>query len=351
MPPDFMQANPNAVRRLLMVRLSAMGDIIHTLPAVAALRKAFPQAMLGWLVEERWADLIGCCQTPPSGGRPLVDKIHTVNTKVWRQALSSHKTWREATAAIRQIRCVKYDTAIDFQGAVRSALLARLTGASSLVGFAEPRENAASLFYTKKVFAQGRHIIEQNLTLASVVAGHKLQLGQIEFDSAPPEAGGLSDYAIINPGAGWGAKRWPAERYGEVAKRLASEAGLRSLINYGPGEEGLVRPTEQASGGAARSLTCPPAAMIAMMKRARLFVGGDTGPMHLAAALGIPVVAIFGPTDPARNGPFGSRSIVLRNSASKTSLSHRSAPDESMLQIMPEEVVQAALQLLRDRVE
>ncbi len=156
---------------------------------------------------------------------------------------------------------------------------------------------------------------------------------------------GLEDFAILNPGAGWGAKRWPAERYGEVARELA-DRGVRSILNYGPGEEELVRAAEAASGGAARAMSCNVTELIALTRRARLFIGGDTGPLHLAAALRIPVVAIFGPTDPARNGPYGTRSVVLRSPESVTSHARRAAADEGMLAIGSEAVVAAANKML-----
>ena len=151
----------------------------------------------------------------------------------------------------------------------------------------------------------------------------------------------IGEFAILNPGAGWGAKRWPAERYGQVAQALAAR-GVRSILNYGPGEEELAREAEAASEGAAVAMKCSITELIALTRRARLFIGGDTGPMHLAAALQVPVVAIFGPTDPARNGPYGTRSIVLRNPASPTTHARRAQPDEGMLEISVEAVVDAA---------
>jgi heptosyltransferase-1 len=159
--------------------------------------------------------------------------------------------------------------------------------------------------------------------------------------------GSTNPFALINPGAGWGAKQWPAERYGGVARALAGD-GLIPFINFGPGEEKLANQVETASGGKARPVTCSVGELIALTRRARLFIGGDTGPLHLAAALQVPVVAIFGPTDPARNGPYGTRSIVLRNSESRTSLSHTSAPDPGLLQITSEEAIAAARTLLKD---
>ena len=344
--------------RLLIVRLSAMGDIIHTLPAATALRQAFPEAVIGWVIEERWAELLCTLRTPRSGPRspqrPLVDKIYTVNTAKWRSSLTSNHTWEQVAAGLSELRAGHYQVAVDFQGAVRSALVARWSGAQTLYGVAQPRENAASMFYSRQVIAQGTHIVEQNFSLAEAMVGRKLEIPQVEFpreEAAEQECDrqlrdrGMQEFAILNPGAGWGAKQWPAERYGLVAKRLA-EDGLKSLINFGPGEEDLVREVKAVSGGAAEGIACSITQLIAFTRRARLFIGGDTGPMHLAAALNVPVVGIFGPTNPARNGPFGTRSIVLRNPSSPTTHARRKQPDEGLLEITSEEVLAAARKLL-----
>jgi heptosyltransferase-1 len=158
---------------------------------------------------------------------------------------------------------------------------------------------------------------------------------------------GAERFLLLAPGGGWGAKLWPVARYGEVARALA-EDGLRTLVNYGPSEEALAQEAASASGGAAQPLSCSISELIALTRRAQIFLGGDTGPMHLAAALDVPVVAVFGPTDPARNGPFGTRSMVLRSAASQTSYAHRAEVDPGMLAITTEEVVAAARRLLRE---
>jgi lipopolysaccharide heptosyltransferase I len=346
------------IERLLIVRLGAMGDVIHGLPAMAALRAAFPKAMVGWLIEERWAELLCTLPTPRSGPLsaqlPLVDRLHTVNTRQWRRAPFSAATWERVAASLSDLRAARYEIALDLQGAVRSSLLARWAGAPVIYGSAQPRENLASMFYTRQVITRGEHIVEQNLSLAEAVAHRALKISKVEFprdDAADQEcdrrlkAQGAQVFALLNPGAGWGAKQWPAERYAEVASRLA-ENGLRSLINFGPGEENLARAVESASRGAAETFTGSLTQLIALTRRARLFIGGDTGPMHLAAALGVPVVGIFGPTDPARNGPFGTRSVVLRSPVSNTSYSHVPGPDEGLLEITSGQVVAAARQLL-----
>lgn len=346
-------------KRLLIVRLGSMGDIIHTLPAATALRKAFPDAMIGWVVEERWAELLCTLPTPRSGPRspqrPLVDKLHTVNTKAWRKSPLSTQTWEQIAAGLSELRAPRYDVSVDFQGAIRSALIARCSGVPVTYGFAQPRENPASMFYSRRIIARGEHIVEQNLSLAETVAQKPLQLPKIEFPHSQDaereceawlQQRGITRFALLNPGAGWGAKQWPAARYGEVAQQLAQD-GVKSLINYGPGEEELAKAVEAASAGAATRITCSLTQLIALTRRASLFIAGDTGPMHLAAALGIPVVAIFGPTNPARNGPFATRSIVLRSPSSPTTHTRRAQPDPGLLEITSAQVLDAARQLLR----
>jgi heptosyltransferase-1 len=345
--------------RILIVRLGSMGDIIHTLPAVAALRRSFPNAQIGWIVEERWAELL-CAPTYPRSGarspqRPLVDRLHLVNTKGWRKSWTSAETWHQMAVAISDLRGPRYRIAVDFQGAVRSALIARRSGAEVIYGAVQPRENVASMFYTRQVSTQGAHVVEQNLSLAEAAAHRKLDFSAVEFPYAAAaerkceeqlRRWGIGDFALLNPGAGWGAKQWPAERYGEVARGL-EQHGFASLINFGPREDTLAKTAEAAAGGAARLVSCSITELIALTRRARLFIGGDTGPLHLAAALQVPVVAIFGPTNPLRNGPYGTRSTMLRSPSSETSHARRTEPDPGLLEITSGEVLNAARELLR----
>jgi len=210
------------------------------------------------------------------------------------------------------------------------------------------------LWYTRQAIPRGAHVIEQNLSLANAVAetaGATRPVGlprdpesETRIEQRLADAG-IKDFAILNPGAGWGAKRWPSERYGLVARALA-DRGVRSVINFGPGEEALAQATAVAGAGAAVALQCTISELIALTRRAKLFIGGDTGPLHLAAALQVPVVAIFGPTDPARNGPYGTRSVVLRNPESATTHARNPNPDEAMLEIGVDAVVDAARSLL-----
>ena len=349
---------PREIERLLIVRLSAMGDVIHTLPAAQALRDAFPDVVIGWLVEERWTELLCAPGTPRRGprspGRPLVDWVHVVRLTGWRKSLFEMPTLEQIARVWNDVRSVKYQVAVDLQGAIRSAVLARMSRAPVIYGARQTREAPATLFYTRQEIARGAHVIEQSLSLVQALTGTGLRPDPVQLprDLATEQRiherlaeAGLENLAIINPGAGWGAKRWPAQRYGAVARALAC-CGLRAVVNYGPGEDQLAREAEQASEGAAKAFAFSLTELIALTRRAKLFIGGDTGPLHLAAALQVPTVAIFGPTDPARNGPYGTRSIVLRNPASPTSHSRRPQPDEGMLEITVDAVVDAARRLL-----
>lgn len=356
---DASMSEAQGAGRILLVRLSAMGDVIHSMPAAALVRKAFPTAHIGWIIEERWAELL-CARAnerlgPRSPAKPLVDAVHTVNMKAWRWAPFSDETWREGLASLRELRGEKYEVAVDLQGAIRSALLAQIIGTPVRFGFDRPREYAASLFYTGRVVARGAHIIEQHVSLAEKLAQSSGGIPDVEFPRAEEteqwcdyqlSQRNMREFAILNPGAGWGAKQWPAERYAEVARGLARR-GIMSLVNFGPGEEGLAQAVEQASDGAAEAVSCSITELIAITRRAAVFIGGDTGPLHLAAALHVPVVGIYGPTNPVRNGPFGTRSVVLRSPASTTTHVRRSQPDEGMLAIVPTDVLLAANQLLR----
>jgi heptosyltransferase I len=350
------------VGKILVVRLSAMGDIIHALPAITALRAANPEIEIGWLVEERWADLL-CARedqrtAPRSEWKPLVDRVHVANFKAWRKALLSDESWRAMKALRAELQAIKYDVALDLQGAIRSGFAAQASGAPIRVGSSQPREKPASIFYTHPVDPRGTHVVEQALSLTAQVARHPLEYIDPIFPRDPATDGwaartieqiGNKPFAILNPGAGWGAKCWPTESYGAVAAALP-QRGAAAIINYGPGEEELAQAVHQASGGSALPVKCTVGELIALTRRAALFLGGDTGPMHLAAALRVPVVALFGPTRPDRNGPYATKSIVLRSPESVDNSSHVSNPDEGLLSIQPQTVIDAIDQLLGGRL-
>ena len=352
-----MQTHSNF--RLLVVRLGAMGDILHALPAVTALRQAHPDWVIDWVVEPRWRALLAAegktgRSKALSPARPLVDHLHFAATKEWRKAPFGRQTLNEFMALRSALRAGKYDAVIDLQGSIRSAVVARLAGCRRLIGEAEPRERAARWFFSERVATHGVHVIEQDVELASAIAGDALTPVEpwLPVDPAaerwadeiiPPITNKTA--VLITPGAGWGAKRWPVERYAAVAQSLIV-LGCRVLINVGPGEEPLADVIVHATNGAVIPLACTLPQLIALTRRIALAIAGDTGPLHLACALGRPVVGIYGPTDPSRNGPFGTRFIVLRSPESRRDHTRRTAPEAGLLTIQPSDVLRAADALL-----
>jgi heptosyltransferase I len=389
--------------RLLIVRLGAMGDILHALPAVTALRLAHPDWQIGWVVEPRWQALLsaGTGQQGPrdqetkrtgdqgsgaaqdrtaampvrgtakpirDAATPVVDRLHFAASREWKRHPLSASTRRAISDLRRELRAADYNAVLDLQGAIRSAVIARMSGCTRRIGEAHPREWPAQWLFTERVVTHGAHVIEQDLELASAVAGDTLSI-VAPLLPVDPEAetwcaawlattfsGMARPIALITPGAGWGAKRWPPERYAAVATGLA-ERGLHVVINAGPGEEtiaaaiaegGAVPVAAAVASGRAVAVTATLPQLIALTRRVALCVGGDTGPLHLASALGRPVVGIYGPTDPGRNGPYGTRSRVLRSPESKRDHSRRDAPDPGLLSISPEDVLRAADELLAE---
>jgi len=365
--------------RLLVVRLGAMGDILHALPAATALRLAHPTWQIGWVVDPRWQALLSAgvrchgsgVSEQGSGIRdqgteisavrgpamPVVDRLHFASTRAWKRRPLTVKTAAEINALRRELRAANYDAVVDLQGAIRSAAIVRLAGCPRRIGEAKPREWPAQWLFTERVRTRGAHVIEQDVELASAVAGDDLAPAEPLLPVDPEAerwcdawlrasfATELRPIVLIAPGAGWGAKRWPAERYAAVAEGL-KQRGFNVLANSAAGEEHLAATI--TAGGAAVPLTMTLPQLIALTRRIALCIAGDTGPLHLACALGRPVVGIYGPTDPSRNGPFGTRAKILRSPTSRRDHSRRAAPDPGLLTIAPEDVLGAADELLAE---
>jgi lipopolysaccharide heptosyltransferase I len=284
------------VTRLLIVRLGALGDIVHALPAFAACRRTWPEARIDWLVESRH--------------RAVLDLVRGVSHVV---EIDTAGAPASVPGRIREMRAARYDVALDLQGLIKSAVLARSSGAARVVGFdrAALREPLAALAYSEThAVGETGHVIRKNLALAAAVGA---DASRIEFPVAVPDTTVPGPpYAVLNAGGGWPNKRWPADRFGALAAWLQERHGLRSLVLWGPAERDLADSIASASGGAATP--APPTTIgdvLALSRGARVFVSGDTGPLHLAAAVGTPVVGLFGPTSPARNGPFDPADVTV----------------------------------------
>jgi len=281
---------------ILIVRLGALGDIVHAVPAVAALGRALPGAAIDWVVEARHREVIGL--------------VRGLRRRLTIDTARPRTLWR----SVRELRAGRYDVAIDLQGLLKSAVIARLSGARRVVGFDRSalREPAAALFYGERHHTDDRqHIIRKNLSLVSAVAPVD---DRIEFSHDVPPATIAPDgaYALLNPGAAWPNKRWPPERFGAVAEWLLAQYGLRSLVLWGPGERALAGAVVAASAGAAEA--APETRIgdvLALARGAALVISGDTGPLHLAASMGAPLVGLYGPTSPARNGPWEPDDLVV----------------------------------------
>lgn len=328
-----------------------MGDILHALPAATALREAHPEWRIGWAVEPQWKPLLAADGAAARGpAMPIVDRVHVVPARRWARAPFSPGTLREVRRARRELREEKYDVCVDIQGAFRSGLIARWAHAERLIGEDNPRESIARMFFTERVKTHGVHVIEQALEVMNAIAGETLParfpLLPVDTEAERKAKFYSEPIVLLNPGAGWGAKRWPADRYAAVAGRLFNR-GYSVMVNSGPGEDSLASDINILSNGAAEPVESSIAELIALTRRAALVIGGDTGPVHLASALDKPVVGIFGPTDPARNGPFGGRFRVLRHPESKRDHRRHVAPEPGLLTITPDAVMEAAMELLK----
>lgn len=349
-------------KRILIVRLGAMGDILHALPAVTGLRAALPDCWIGWAIEPQWESLLRADSSERMNLRgsamPVVDVLHTVPAKRWARRPLAPSTWSGIRNLRRELRAEHYDLVIDLQGAVRSAWIGRMAATSLLFGESAPREPLARWFFDERVATTGVHVIDQAREVVSVAlqncgagplpnvaAELPLDPGAEEWCADWLAQRAIGRFVLIDPGAGWGAKRWPADRYASVARDLA-KVGYSTVVNAGPGEWDLA---ETIADGARKNVFPMHGGigqLIACTRRADLSVGGDTGPVHLAAALGTPVVGIYGPTDPARNGPYGTDSRVLRHPSSRRDHTRKKQPEAGLLSIGVDEVVAAARQLL-----
>jgi heptosyltransferase-1 len=334
--------------KILIVRVGAMGDVLHALPAVAALRAARPKWEIDWVVDPRWAPLL----VDGEGRGAVVRRVHLAETKLWSKAPASPATLRSIYELRGALRNERYDLAVDMQGTLRSAVVGRMSGAEKFAGYSDPREALAKKFYRTPIERKGRHVIEQGAALLGEACGVRLELAGVELpreeraDRWAEEVVGDGRTCLLAAGAGWPAKCWAAEKYGALAVELKAR-GLDVVVNASRKEDALAAAVVEASSGAARAVVCSVTELIALMRRMTVMAGGDSGPTHLAAALGIPLVALFGPTDPERNGPRGPGRVgVLRDAASVTSYKRVSTEDAGLAKISVGTVVEAVQRLL-----
>ena len=335
---------------MLIVRVGAMGDVLHALPAVAALRLVRPELRLDWVVDPRWTPLLKASEGPG----PVVDRVHLAETRLWSKAPFSAQARRSVFRLRGELRGAGFELAIDMQGTLRSAVIGRMARAARLCGYSNPREAGAAWLYGERLLRRGEHVVEQGAALLGEATGLALEPVAAEL---PREASaerwaeqlvGFGRVCVLAASAGWGAKQWPAERFAELAKGLRAK-GFRVLANAANLTDQVTLRLAEASDGAAEVVTCDVAGLIALLRRTALVVGGDSGPLHLAAMLGVPLVGLYGPTEPARNGPWGpGPKRVLRHPDSVTSHKRLRVTEVGLACIGVDEVLRAALGVVEE---
>jgi heptosyltransferase I len=317
------ERNPEG--RILAIRLGAMGDIIFTLPAIASLKHSFPGWHLTWVIEPQWAPLIE--------QNPFVDSVLPVRRDAPAGLLD---TWR-------LLRAARYDFAVDFQGLIKSALVASVARTGRIFGFhyAQTRERLAALFYSDTITTRAGHMVEKHLDLAAAAgAGSALRVFPLPPGRAEADLPS-GDFVIASPLAGWRSKQWPLEHYRELARLLRRELDVPLVLDGPPASWPLLAQVPEAVPH-----TSSVAGLIYATRRAAAVVGVDSGPLHIAAALGKPGVALYGPTNPERNGPYGDSLRVLRAAGAITTYQRHHSIDESMIRLAPEQVFAALRSVL-----
>jgi heptosyltransferase-1 len=302
-------SDTRGINRILIVKLGALGDVVHAIPVAAALRRAFPSARIDWLVSPKHREILDLV--------PVIDRRLVMNDA-------------RMLGAISELRGNAYDVAIDLQGLIKSAALARASGAARVIGFTSryARERLARWFYTEAYDPGGggmyhideRHVIYTNLgvleTLGIAAGAPEFPIDRVDSSVAAEVAtrtGGR--YAILNPGAAWPNKRWMPARFAAVASELRARHALPSVVAWGPGEESMAEEVvRQSSGAAMMSPRTAIADLVALARGASLYLSGDTGPAHIAAAVGTPLVGIYGPTRASRNGPWSTVDVTVSRS-------------------------------------
>jgi len=321
-------------KRFLVVRLGSLGDIVHTFPAVAGLRQSFPSSEIVWLTHPRFVSLV------ESSG--LASQMWPVDSR----DLASVRY------VLAKIRSQAWDAAIDYQGLWKSSLLPFLGRVPVRIGFSSStvREYGVPILYTDRVVCRTQHVADQNseLTLragaSTAVANVSLRVPFSDETLVREQLvkDGAARYVVLSPGGGWRSKCWPADRFGQLSQKIHASLGIRCVINYGPGEDALASAVKTASGNSQPLIYDGELGqLMALLHNAICIVGGDTGPLHLAVALGTPAVALFGPTDPARNGPYSRKEIVLRSPNAVTTYKRGESTDPSFLDLSVDQVFDA----------
>jgi lipopolysaccharide heptosyltransferase I len=319
------------IKRILMIQPSRIGDIVFSLPTLSALRRTYPRARITWLVDDRCQDLVE--------GHPDLDEVLVVPFKAIEEALKK-RAWKGVGQTFRrlkrELRSRSFDLSIDLHGLAKSALLVWMAGARFRIGSANTTGmKEGSGFFSREIPPRpnDRHTVERNLSVIDFLGGPTQEVlfqltnsedAQSQVREILGSAGrpGQERLAVIHPGAGWLSRRWPADRFAELINILGLIPGLRlAVIGGAAGGSQEGRLFEQLF-----SLIRVPVInlvnrlslkqLVALLRETDLFIGNEAGPMHLAAALDRPLVAIIGPTRPELTGPFGGKALIIRKPVS-----------------------------------
>ena len=298
-----LKINP---RKILIVKPSSLGDVIHSLPFLNAIKTCFPKSEIHWVIAK---GLEGILES-----HPMINKLWIINKDSWKNIQNAKSTIQEIKGLFKNLKQEKYDLVVDLQGLLRSGVITAATGAPVRIGFREAREGS-SVFYTHKV-AGGKniHAVDRYLKIAESlgcnIADISFPFPFVQSSDFRLQTSDTGDYAVIVPGARWKTKIWPAEKFGKLASLLP----LESIIVGSKTDKAIADEIVSLSGGRAVSLAGKTnlRELIAVISRANFIVSNDSGPMHIAAALNVPVFAVFGPTDPFRTGPYGKGHTIIR---------------------------------------
>jgi lipopolysaccharide heptosyltransferase I len=330
--------------RILIVRTSALGDVVHALPVLTALRRNLPAAKIGWVVEEGMA--------PVLAGHPDLDELLVVRLRQWRRF--SAQGARELGGFLSALDRFAPEVVLDLMGNHKAGVISALTLADQRIGFARRfrREPSSAIWISQPVVPRGTHAVDRMLSLLDAldIPAEPADFGPEKLFRQEPGAVPVmpEPYVLLHPGAGWANKRYPPDWWGKAVSLLRERTGLPTWIATARGEEDLAAAVEAASAGAASAVSAPDLpTLAALIRRARLMLGGDTGPTHLAQALGTPVLMLMGPTDPDRHGPYGApeRSLYKRLACSFC-YKRLDETKACLLEIPPHRVAERAAELL-----
>jgi heptosyltransferase-1 len=330
-------------KKILVIKPSSLGDVVHSLPFLNSIRSCFPKAEIHWVIAKGLEGLLE--------GSPMIDRLVVIDKDGWKKIRRAASTLRELSDLLGRIGSGRYDLAVDLQGLLRSGLITIASRASVRIGFSEAREGSRFFYNWKVEGGRDVHAVDRYLKIAGALGGETANplfpfplVAGTERDEEKLRRE-LGDYVVVVPGARWDTKIWPAEYFGRVASMLP----LRCVVVGSAADRGIAEKVVETSGGKAVSLagkTDMPG-LIRVMRGARLAISNDSGPMHIAAAFGIPVVAVFGPTSAERTGPYGARHVIVQSSsACAPCFRKKCAEPRCMKEIKPELVYQKMKDLL-----